>query len=261
MKFVIALLCLSLASFANAKSAAPVQTFHYTILKERSHKPSLFTQGLLIDKDRFYESSGLYNKSMLVTYPIAEPASTWAQISAPFLQKQTLPDRYFAEGLTEFHGALYLLTWLEGSLFVYDKEHLSLTNTLYYKGQGWGLTHDEQYLIRSDGSNQLFFHNSNNFAVEKTLSVTLNQVAVDQLNELEYFEGFIWANIWHDNRIVKIDPHTGEVVGVLDLSDIVNSLHLEESEKVLNGIAYDAEKKAVWITGKQWPKMFLLHIQ
>ena len=261
MKYLIALFCLSLPLNATLAYAADATSLHFEILAERSHKPSLFTQGLLIKDNYFYESSGLYNKSLLVSYPVAEPASTWAKMTAPFTQKQALPDRFFAEGLTLLNNKLYLLTWQEGELFVYDAAHFTLLNTLYYKGEGWGLATDGKSLIRSDGSATLYFHNSENFAVEKTLQVSLNKNPVTNLNELEYFEGFIWANIWHDNRIVKINPTTGEVTAVLDLSELVKKLHLADSESVLNGIAYDSAKKAIWVTGKQWPKMYLIKPQ
>jgi glutaminyl-peptide cyclotransferase len=265
VKYFAALLCLSLSSIANAEiatksSVAPVIQLDYRIIAERTHKPSLFTQGLIIKDGYFYESSGLYAKSMLVSYPIIEPETTWAKLSAPFTRKQKVPDRYFAEGLTLLHNKLYQLTWQEGVLFIIDATNFTLLNTLNYQGEGWGLTTDGKYLIRSDGSASLFFHNSSNFAVEKKIDVKLNQQPLNNLNELEYSDGFIWANIWHDNRIIKINPINGEVTGILDLSYIVKTLGLNDSESVLNGIAYDAEKKAFWVTGKQWPKMFLLKI-
>jgi glutamine cyclotransferase len=271
VKYSIRLLCLSLLAFANLISAVshanakeqlptPVKPLAYQIIAERSHKPTLFTQGILVKGGYFYESSGLYNKSLIVSYPISEPESAWAKMTAPFTQKQAIPERYFAEGLTLLNNKLYLLTWKEGALFVYDANHFSLLNTLYYQGEGWGLTTDGKHLIRSDGSANLFFHNPDNFSTEKTITVSLNKEPVHELNELEFFDGFIWANIWHDNRILKIDPATGNVVGILDLSEITKKLRLTDSESVLNGIAYDADKKAVWITGKQWPKMFLLKL-
>ena len=153
------------------------------------------------------------------------------------------------------------LTWREGTAFVYDANKFSLIKDVNYQGEGWGLTNDGKRLIRSDGTNTLFFHNAENFSVEKTISVKFKQEAISKLNELEYAEGFIWANIWHDNRIVKINPASGNVVGVMDLSAIAKDLTLTDAESVLNGIAYDADKKAFWITGKQWPKMFLVKIQ
>jgi len=266
MKNFIGLFCLSLIAIANtlpaqANSLADATVIDYKIIAERSHKPSLFTQGLLVKNGTIYESSGLYTKSQLVAYPIAEPEGAWSKMTAPFTQKQRLPDRFFAEGLTLLNNKLYLITWQEGTAFVYDATHFSLLKTLDYTGQGWGLATDGKYVIRSDGSNQLFFHNAESFAVEKTISVKYKQEAISKLNELEYAEGFIWANIWHDNRIVKINPTTGDVVGAIDFSEVAKKLKLIDTESVLNGIAYDADKKAFWITGKQWPKMFLVKIE
>lgn len=266
MKYFIGLFCLSLATIANFSCAqsdalASANPIHYKILAERSHKTNLFTQGFLFKDGNFYESSGLYGKSQLVSYSLAEPESTWAKMTALFIQKQRVPDRFFAEGLTQLNNKLYLITWQENTAFVYATADFSLQKTLTYTGQGWGLATDGKHIIRSDGSNQLFFHNPESFAVEKSLSVKYKQQAITNLNELEYAEGFIWANIWHDNRIVKINPASGDVVGVMDFSEIANNLKVKDEESVLNGIAYDTDKKAFWITGKQWPKMFLVKLE
>lgn len=258
---IITFFCIGVASLAYAKNEnSTVNALTYEVIAERSHKTSLFTQGLLIKNNHFFESSGLYNKSILVTYPIAEPDNSWAKLSAPFTAKRALPDNYFAEGLALLHNKLYLLTWQEKTLFVYDATTLNFLTQLHYSGEGWGLTTDGTHLIRSDGSDQLFFHNPENFSHIKSISVKLNHKPVTQINELEFAEGFIWANIWHDNHIMKIDPKTGNVVGILDASDIVKSLHLNDSESVLNGIAYDSDKKVFWLTGKSWPKMFSIKI-
>lgn len=261
-QFLCALLCTSLLCIATlhqppVHAAAPIP---FEILAERTHKPTLFTQGLLVDGDYFYESSGLYNKSLLVAYPIAEPASTWAKISAPFSKKQTIPAQYFAEGLALLDDKLYLLTWQEQTLLIYDKATLNHLKSISYKGEGWGLATNGKQLIRSDGSDTLYFHNANDFAVTKTLTVTDQGKAVSKLNELEFANGFIWANIWYQDRILQIDPATGTVVGEIDLSSVKQKLQLNSSEQVLNGIAWDEKRNAFWITGKNWPKMFLLRI-
>jgi glutamine cyclotransferase len=261
-KNLCALLCTSLFGIANllptaAYAAKPIP---FEVLTERTHKPTLFTQGLLVDGDHFYESSGLYNQSLLVTYPIAEPASAWAKISAPFTKKQTIPARYFAEGLALLGDKLYLLTWQEQTLLIYDKTTLNYLESISYKGEGWGLTTDGKQLIRSDGSDTLYFHNATDFAVTKMLKVTDAGVAVSQLNELEFADGFLWANIWYKDRILKIDPATGHVVGEMNLAALKQNLKLNNSEQVLNGIAWDEKQKAFWITGKNWPKMFLIRI-
>jgi len=262
-QFLRALLCTSLLCIANlipvtANAAEPVA---YEIIAERTHKPTLFTQGLLVDGDYFYESSGLYDKSLLVSYPITEPASAWAKISAPFTQKQTIPARYFAEGLSLLDNKLYLLTWQEQTVLIYDKTTMTYQKSLTYKGEGWGLTSYGKHLIRSDGSDTLYFHEPDNFSVTKMLKVTDAGTAIFQLNELEFAQGFIWANIWHNDRILKIDPATGKVSGELDLSALKQTLQLNNSEQVLNGIAWDEKRQAFWITGKNWPKMFLIRIK
>jgi glutamine cyclotransferase len=266
MRYLIGLFCLSLTAIANfsyaqAESLASATPIHYKVLAERSHRINLFTQGFLVKDGNFYESSGLYAKSQLVSYPVVEPEGTWARLTAPFTQKQHIPDRFFAEGLTLLNNKLYLITWQEHTAFVYDATSFSLQKTFNYSGEGWGLATDGKHIIRSDGSNQLFFHNADSFAVEKTIDVKFKKEPVLNLNELEYAEGFIWANIWHDNRIVKINPITGDVAGVIDFSQLSQGLKLKDGESVLNGIAYDADKKAFWITGKQWPKMFLVKLQ
>lgn len=255
-----ALLCTSLLGIATSSLAAP--KIEFTIIGERSHKTSLFTQGLLVDGDQFYESSGLYGKSLLVSYPIAEPqGSTWAKISAPFTRKVSLPPQYFAEGLTLLDNKLYLLTWQEQTLLVYDKDTFNLQQQLTYQGEGWGLATDGKQLIRSDGSDRLFFHSPQDFSITRELQVTDDGKPINQLNELEYAGGFIWANIWHQDRVVKIDPNNGRVLGQLDLRALKQSLNLTNSEQVLNGIAWDEPQQAFWITGKLWPKLFLLRIQ
>ncbi len=266
MKYLIGLFCLSLASIANFSSAqadslAKAMPIDYKILAERSHKTNLFTQGFLVKDGEFYESSGLYAQSQIVSYPVTEPTSSWEKMTAPFTRKQRLPDRFFAEGLTLHNNKLYLITWQENTVFVYNAADFSFQKNLSYTGQGWGLANDGKYIIRSDGTQHLFFHNAESFAVEKNLEVKYKQEPILNLNELEYAEGFIWANIWHDNRILKINPANGDVVGVLDFAEIAKNLKVKDAESVLNGIAYDGDKKAFWITGKQWPKMYLVKIQ
>jgi glutaminyl-peptide cyclotransferase len=256
------LFCLKLFCIANIAFAQtpPNQTLTYDIITERTHKASLFTQGLLVSNDHFYESSGLYEKSLLVSYPIAEPESTWAKLSAPFTKKQELPKHYFAEGLTLLSDKLYLLTWQEKTLLVFDKKTLNYEKSMSYEGEGWGLTTNGSELIRSDGSDQLFFHAPQDFSLIKKLAVTDNNKPVAQINELEFAQDYIWANIWHQDIIIKIDPSTGAVIGKLDLSELRKKMPSLNSEQVLNGIAWDEKREAFWITGKNWPKMFLVKI-
>lgn len=259
--FLYALLCTSLQLIANPAVALTTETIGHEVIAERTHKPSLFTQGFLVDGDHFYESSGLYKQSFLASYPIAEPASTWAKISAPFTKKQSIPTQYFAEGLALLNNKLYLLTWQEQTLLVYDKVTFNYEKSIPYKGEGWGLTTDGTYLIRSDGSDTLYFHNADDFSVARSISVTHANETISNLNELEYAQGFIWANVWHQDYILKINPDTGKIEGKIDLSALKKSVKLEHDEQVLNGIAWDEQKQAFWVTGKWWPKMFLIRME
>lgn len=258
------LFCLSWPVIANDESAALPATatasYKYRILAERSHKPTLFTQGLLLKDGVFYESSGRYGLSRLVSYPQTEPAGKWAQLSAPFLKSEALPARYFAEGLSLLDDKLYLLTWQEGTVFVFNRSTFALEKQLRYSGEGWGLTDDGTTLIRSDGSHRLHFHNPDNFSLTHSIEVTENKRPVIRLNELEYVEDSVWANVWHENRIIEIDPVTGLVKGSLDLTTLTARVAVKDSESVLNGIAYDTIKQAFWVTGKNWPVMYLIEV-
>lgn len=223
----------------------------YQILETHDHDVSLFTQGLIKTPKGFYESSGLYRRSKLVFYNQSH--------STP-LKKQHLAGRYFAEGLTLFNDRLYLLTWKAGKSFVYQADTFKPIETLRYNGQGWGLTHDGKHLIMSDGSHKLTFRNPQDFSVIKTLPVHLQGMSWPRLNELEFIQGQVWANTWQDNRIITINPESGLITGILDLSPIVNKHQGKNRERVLNGIAYDKEKEAVWVTGKYWPTLYLLKV-
>lgn len=249
----------TLTTAAETAATDSVIQYQVEVIAERSHKTQLFTQGLVINGDHFYESSGLYGRSMLVSYPVAEPANKWAQLSAKFTQKTSLESKYFAEGLTLFNDKLYLLTWREETLLIYNLRTFALEKTLRYRGEGWGLTHNSTHLIRSDGSYRITFHEPENFKAVRVIEVLENGKPLARLNELEYIDGKIWANIWYENRLVEIDPHSGAVVGFVDLTPIASQFTLN-SEQVLNGIAYDPERRALWITGKQWPKMFLVKL-
>lgn len=237
--------------------AAPL--LRYTVEGTRYHNPKLFTQGLSIYQDHFYESSGLYNESHWLIYPVQYPAATWAQMTTKPTFEHKFHKRYFAEGLTIFQDKIFVITWNERKVFVFDLKTHEQLDTMRYPGEGWGLTSNDQFLIRSDGSHKLYFHRPDNFKIEKTLEVTDTGKKIDSLNELEYAQGFIWANLWYQHKIIKINPETGEVMGELDFRSIADSLQ-DHPEKVLNGIAWDEKREGFWITGKWWPKMFLIKV-
>jgi len=170
------------------------------------------------------------------------------------LRKVDVPAQYFAEGMTLFQGKIFQLTWQSGVAFVYDPATFASIGQFSYSGEGWGLTHDSQYLILSDGTNQIRFIDPATFQTVRTISVVDNESApVMRINELEYINGQIFANIWQTDTVIRIDPATGQVVGWIDLRGL---LPAGTSADVLNGIAYDAASGHVLVTGKFWPTLF-----
>jgi glutaminyl-peptide cyclotransferase len=241
-----------LATPSPAPSANPVQRYTYTVTKSYPHDANAFTQGLLIkDDNTFWESTGLNGESSLRIVDIATGAVQ---------QKVDIPDRYFGEGMTEFKGKLYMITWQEGTCFVYDPKTLAKTATFSYKGEGWGITHDDTHLIMSNGSDKINFINPDNFKIERTISVTQAGFPMTQLNELEYIEGEIWSNVWQTDLMLRIDPANGNVKGVIDFTGLLPASDRLGNTDVLNGIAYNKNNKKIYVTGKNWPKLFEVEI-
>jgi glutaminyl-peptide cyclotransferase len=166
-----------------------------------------------------------------------------------------LPDETFGEGLTIFHGKIYQLTWLDKSGFIWDLRTFRKLGRFSYSTEGWGLTHDDASLILSDGTNRLQYIDPNSFQVTKTLEVFAGSEAVTNLNELEFIRGEIWANIWHSSRIARIDPKSGQVTAWIDLAAVAER-DAHEQEDVLNGIAWDSGRQRLFVTGKNWSKIF-----
>lgn len=232
------------ASFSSASSSLA-----YKVLDEKPHDQKAFTQGLIVHQQMLYESSGLYGKSYITMYD-----KQTNQISL----KHHLPKSIFAEGLTIRGDVVYVLSWKNGKLFTYDKNNFAPGKTISYTGEGWGLTHTEKHFVMSDGSSTLFFRRLSDFAVENTLTVSHQGTPVQRLNELEYAKGYIWANVWQKPLILKIHPDTGIVEGVANLKSLLPKFHLSPKADVLNGIAYDPDMDAFWVTGKFWPKRYLI---
>ncbi|MGH9941220.1 MAG: glutaminyl-peptide cyclotransferase, partial [Pyrinomonadaceae bacterium] len=159
-------------------------------------------------------------------------------------------------GMTAFNGKIYQLTWQEHKGFVYDAENLKKTGEFTYVGEGWGLTHDGESLIMSDGTNQLRFLDPLTLQVRRTLSVSYDGEPLAQLNELEFIKGEIFANIWQSDRVVRLDPKTGHVLGWIDLTGLLPTRDYRPDTDVLNGIAYDSAGDRLFVTGKLWPKLF-----
>jgi glutaminyl-peptide cyclotransferase len=224
--------------------AIPVLTA--TVVKSYPHDPRAFTQGLEFFDGYLYESTGRQRQSTLRRVVIE---------TGKVVQSVRLPDATFGEGLTIFHRKIYQLTWLDKTGFIYDLRTFRKLGNFSYNTEGWGLTHDDTSLILSDGTNRLQYIDPNSFQVTKTLEVFAGPTAVTNLNELEFIRGDIWANIWHSDRIARIDPKSGQVTAWIDLSAITER-ETHEQEDVLNGIAWDSGRQRLFVTGKDWPKLY-----
>jgi glutamine cyclotransferase len=224
--------------------AIPVLTA--AVVKSYPHDPRAFTQGLEFFDGYLYESTGRQRQSTLRRVVIE---------TGKVVQSVRLPDRTFGEGLTIFHGKIYQLTWLDKTGFIYDLRKFRKLGQFSYNTEGWGLTHDDASLILSDGTNRLQYIDPNSFQVTKTLEVFAGPEAVTNLNELEFIRGEIWANIWHSDRIARIDPKSGQVTAWIDLAAITER-ETHEQEDVLNGIAWDPGRQRLFVTGKDWPKLY-----
>lgn len=213
------------------------------------HDSTAFTQGLVWLNGRLYESTGRYGESSLRIVELE---------TGRVVQKVDLAQTYFAEGLAAVGNTLYQLTWKESVAFKYDAETLRPAGQVSYTGEAWGLASDGQRLIVSDGSSYLTFVDPASFQVDTTIRVTDAGQPVDQLNELEWVRGEVWANVWHSSKIVRIDPQTGRVKGRLDLSALVPAVR--DPEGVLNGIAYDPQANRLLVTGKLWPRLYEISV-
>lgn len=231
--------------------ADPIPVLSVRVVKTFPHDPHAFTQGLEYYGGFFYESTGLKGKSSLRKVAVD---------TGRVLRSIPLSPEYFGEGLTIVQGKIYQLTWLAKTGFVYDLQTFRKTGEFHYESEGWGLTHDEQSLILSDGTNQIQFIDPATFQVQRRLEIYAGREAVANLNELEYINGQIYANVWHSPRIARIDPRTGQVLAWIDLENISAS-EQREPEAVLNGIAYDREGDRLFVTGKDWPELLQIKIE
>ncbi len=233
------------------KTEPSLPVLNIKILKTYPHDPHAFTQGLEYFDGFLYESTGETGQSSVRKVDLE---------SGKVLQKVDLGREYFGEGLTIFRGKIYQLTWLSKIGFVYDMKSFRKLRDFHYYGEGWGLTHDGSNLILSDGTNVLRFLDPETLAVTRTLEVYAGKEAVTKLNELEYIGNDIYSNVWHENRIARIDARTGQVRDWIDLSALA-AQEQKEPEGVLNGIAFDAARRRFFVTGKDWAHLFEVQIE
>jgi len=234
------------AAAASAITPEVPERLKVQVLSTRPHDPGAFTQGLVLDGDTLYESTGLNGKSSL-----REVDSQTGQVK----RRLDIPYEYFAEGLALVDGRLIQLTWQAEKAFVYNRADFKEVGEFRYDGEGWGLCHDGTRLVMSDGSDRLTFRDPKTFAVQSILNVTLSGQPARELNELECVDGLIYANVWQTDNILRIDPKTGKVTGMIDASGLLTPEERQKAD-VLNGIAWNPRTKTFLITGKLWPKMF-----
>ena len=236
----------------NPPANAPVPTLGYQIVNIWPHDPNAFTQGLVYLDGKMLESTGQEGRSSLRNVELQ---------TGKILKKVDVPEPYFAEGIALLNNKIYQLTWQHQLGFIYDAQSFQKVGEFKYDGEGWGLTTDGHSLILSDGSNRIRFLDPDSFRVTKTIAVLDGKSPVKELNELEFVNGEIYANIWHDDRIAAINPQTGHVNAWIDLTGLLQPGDVQDPEAVLNGIAFDQSGNRLFVTGKLCPRLFEIKIK
>ena len=231
--------------------AQPVTQLSFQIVDQQSQDRDAFVQGLAFDQSHLYLGTGGYGSSY-----IAKINSSTGHT----IVQESLPARYFGEGVTVLGDLLYQLTWRSGTGFVRDRETLQVIEQFRIAGEAWGITNDGTHLIVSNGSASLTFYNPESIKPIRSITVTEEGRRIKRLNELEYIDGLVWANIWYEDRVVVINPQSGEVVASLNLEGLLPKKERWPNTDVLNGIGYDATNDSVWFTGKRWPWRYQLEI-
>lgn len=228
-----------------------VRVMGYEIVNEYPHDPGAYTQGLYFEDGSLFEGTGRYGQSALRQVELE---------TGRVVRQVDLPSWLFGEGVAALGGLVYQLTWEARVGFIYDPATFERRGRFSYDTEGWGLTHDGRYLIMSDGSSVLSFRDPQSFAEVRRVRVFDRSGAIEALNELEFINGRVWANVWHRDDILQIDPESGAVVGRIDLTGLLGDDYPLDSEGVLNGIAYDSAGDRIFVTGKLWPRIFEIRV-
>lgn len=254
---------LKISAYRGGKAQNPVTRFMiiysdvvpkrngYRIVHSYPHDVNAFTQGLIFDKGKLYESTGQQNESSLREVDLT---------SGKVIRQLNLESSLFGEGITLWHDNIYHVTWTSKVGFIYEKSTFKMINKIYYQTEGWGLTTIDDRILMSDGTNVLSFYDPELFTVVSRIEVYDNERKVDSLNELEYINGEVWANIWMTDLIARIDPGTGKVLAYVDLKGLLPDSEKTPSTNVLNGIAWDREGRRIFVTGKNWPRLYEISI-
>lgn len=223
----------------------------YEVISEAPHDSSAYTQGLQWTDGKLYESTGREGESSVRLVD---------RKSGEVLKRRSLPPEVFGEGMVRHGNEIWVLTWQNKVAYVLDAENFRTLRTYNYQTEGWGLTSDGKELIMSDGSDKLVFRSFKDFSITRTIQVTERGKPLKLLNELEFVDGAVFANIYMTHKVVRIDPGSGEVTGSLDLSGLRSRLPLPNRAEAFNGIAYDKEAGRFIVTGKWWPRMFEIKV-
>ena len=228
-----------------------IPVYTYKVVNTYPHDRNAFTEGLVFEDGVLYEGTGLRGYSNLRRVKLE---------TGEILQICELPPQFFGEGVTVYGNKIIQLTWQSHIGFIYDKYSFKLLQEFNYPDEGWGIAHDGKHLIMSDGTATLHFLDPETFEEISQIEVSANNTPVTRINELEYIQGEIYANIWQTERIARIDPLTGQVIGWIDLKGILSPGDDSETVDVLNGIAYDLKNSRLFVTGKFWPKLFEIEL-
>lgn len=249
----VLVLCATLGACAcgPATEAGSIPEYGIEVVRSYPHDPQAFTQGLFYLNGFLYEGTGLNDQSSIRKVRLE---------TGEVLQKRDVPGAYFGEGIVNWKDKLIEITWEQHTGFVYDLATFAPLRQFSYPGQGWGLTQDGKRIIMSDGTAQLRFWNPDTFEETGRITVTADDAPLDKLNELEWVKGEVYANIWQTDRIARINPATGKVVGWIDCAGLLGAADRRGNEDVLNGIAYDAQRDRLFVTGKLWPKLYEIRL-
>lgn len=265
MRFAILLLPLAVlfscggransTAVASSEVARPAivtpKNYNYIIRNTYSHARTSYTQGLFWYDGTLWESTGEYGRSKMQRVELE---------SGRVVKSVALPKREFGEGAVLLDSTIYQITWREGVAHLYDVPSLEERKTLKYAGEGWGIATDGEWLYMSDGTDKIYKLDPATFKRVATIAVTFNGQSLSLLNELEWIDGKLWANVYLTEKIVVIDPKSGQVEGVLDLAGLLSEADMDSTTDVLNGIAYDEATGRIFITGKNWPKLFEIEV-
>ncbi len=247
MRMMIGLAALAACACGPVSQAGGIPEYGYEVVHAYPHDPLAFTQGLFYLNGFLYESTGLNGESSIRKVRLE---------TGEVLQRHDVPEQYFGEGIVNWKDRVIEITWKTQVGFIYDLASFGLKGQFSYPGEGWGLTQDGKRIIMSDGTADLRFWDPETLRETRRVRVTADGAPVDQLNELEWVKGEVYANVWQTDRIARIDPASGKVVGWIDLTGILSPADRERQVDVLNGIAYDAAANRLFVTGKLWPKLF-----